>query len=122
MGWRFCKKTVLLSGATREEYWRIVSGGGVADNCTVSSKKHCTLIVLSKRTKRQKRFLPFCFLFDILGLQIQTPFYFITRLLSSDTARSINSSAVIEPRSPFSPRSLTESVPFSTSLSPIISI
>ena len=48
--------------------------------------------------------------------------YFIMRLLSSETARSINSSADIEPRSPFSPRSLTESVPFSTSLSPIISI
>lgn len=38
--------------------------------------------------------------------------YFIMRLLSSETARSINSSADIEPRSPFSPRSLTESVPF----------
>ena len=48
--------------------------------------------------------------------------YFIMRLLSSETARSINSSADIEPRSPFSPRSLTESVPFSTSLLPIISI
>ena len=48
--------------------------------------------------------------------------YFIMRLLSSETARSINSSADIEPRSPFSPRSLTESVPFSASLSPIISI
>ena len=49
-------------------------------------------------------------------------FYFLTLFLSSSTAREIKSSTLIVPRSPFSPRSLTERVRFSTSLSPIISI
>ena len=53
MGQRFCKKTALFSGAARRARNTNVlwAEGNNAETKAVSSKKHCTLIVLSTNKK-----------------------------------------------------------------------